>query len=176
LDELFPLFLLDVLFDEEGLLVLFTDLEPVLWFDPSKLLERPFFADPAFWLLDSPLEWLLPLPLLELLFAEEVILVLFTDLEPVLWFDPSKPSFSFLERPFFADPAFLLLDSPLERLLPLSLLEMLFDEEVLLAQFTDLEPVLWFDPSKPSFSFVERASFDDPAFWLLDSPLERLFG
>jgi hypothetical protein len=23
---------------------------------------------------------------------------------------------------------------------------------------------------------VERASFADPAFWLLDSPLERLFG
>jgi hypothetical protein len=90
LDELLPLSLLELLFDEEVLLVLFTELEPVLWFDPSKLLERDFFADPAFRLLDSTLERLLLLSLLQQLIAEEVLLILFTDLEPVLWFDPSK--------------------------------------------------------------------------------------
>jgi hypothetical protein len=97
LDELLPLCLLELLFDEEVLLVLFTDLEPVLWSDPSKLLERLFFADPDVRLLDSPLERLLPLASLEMLYAEELLLVLFTDLEPVLWFDISMPSFSFLE-------------------------------------------------------------------------------
>jgi hypothetical protein len=144
LERLLPQSLLEMLYAEEVLMVLFTDLEPVLWSDPSKLLERLFFADPAFRLLDSPLERLLPLSLLEMLYAEEVLMVLFTDLEPVLWSDPSK----LLERLFFADPSFRLLDSPLEQLLPLSLLEMLYAEEVLMALFTDLEPVLWFDPSK----------------------------
>jgi hypothetical protein len=172
LERLLPLSLLEVLFAEEVLMVLFTDLEPVLWSDPSKLLERLIFADPDVRLLDSPLERLLPLSLLEMLFAEEVLMVLFTDLEPVLWSDPSK----LLERPFFADPAFRLLDSPLEQLLPLSLLKLLYAEEVLMVLFTDLEPVLWFDPSKPSFSCLERPSFADPTFWLLDSPLVCLFG